>query len=79
MIGAQEEAFGDQVYFTGDELADIIAFVHGDYSQHAFSEADLTPQARKMMHQEQGGMGADKAHAEEIDHGHVPGTKPHED
>ena len=46
MIYAQEEALGEQILFTGDELADIIAFVHNDEAQHDFGEADLTPQAR---------------------------------
>jgi hypothetical protein len=30
MIYAQEEALGEQILFTGDEFADIIAFVHHD-------------------------------------------------
>ncbi|MFQ5958245.1 MAG: c-type cytochrome, partial [Alphaproteobacteria bacterium] len=30
MIALQEEAMGAQIEFTGDELADIIAFVHDD-------------------------------------------------
>ncbi len=49
MIAAQEEAFGEQINFTGDELADIAAFVHNDAVQHTFKEQDLTPEARKMM------------------------------
>ena len=43
MIAAQEDAFGEQIYFTGGELADVIAFVHDDDTQHTFAEADLTP------------------------------------
>jgi cytochrome c len=38
MIAAQEGAFGEQLYFTGEELADIIAFIHDDEAQHDFSE-----------------------------------------
>ncbi len=49
MIAAQEEAFGEQIYFTGEELADIIVFVHADAAQHRFTEADLTASARKML------------------------------
>ena len=30
MIAAQEGAFGEQLYFTGKELADIIAFIYRD-------------------------------------------------
>lgn len=72
MIYAQEEALGEQILFTGDELADIVVFVHNDQAQHDFSEADLTPQARKMMHHEHGTPGAGpEAHAEELGHGHM--------
>lgn len=71
MIAAQEEALGEQILFTGDELADIIAFVHNDAQQHKFSEAMLTPRIRKMMDHQHGGdkTGTD-AHAEEIGHSH---------
>ena len=70
MIYAQEEALGEQITFTGDELADIIAFVHDDDAQHDFTERDLTPEAREMMHHEHGGMPGHEAHAEEIGHEH---------
>jgi cytochrome c len=78
MIAAQEGAFGEQVYFTGRELADIIAFVYDDGTQHAFSEKDLSARARKMMHHGHGDEPAPKAHAKEIGHHHdAPGTPPH--
>jgi len=74
MIAAQEEALGEQIYFTGDELADIIAFLHNDEAQHGFSEADLTAEAKKLMHHEHGGAHggatATDAHAEEVGHQH---------
>ena len=70
MIAAQEEAFGEQIYFTGEELADIIAFLHDDRAQHGFSEADLTAKARKMMNHEHGGEPAPDAHADDVGHGH---------
>ncbi len=74
MIYAQEEALGEQILFTGDELADIIAFVHNDEAQHGFGEADLTAEARKMMHHEHGAPGGGpKAHAEELGHMHMEG------
>ncbi len=74
MIYAQEEALGEQILFTGDELADIVAFVHNDEAQHDFGEADLTPEARKMMHHEHGAPGGGpKAHAEELGHSHMKG------
>ena len=47
MIYAQEEALGEQILFTGDELADIIAFVHHEEEQHNFSEADIPPDVRR--------------------------------
>ncbi len=76
MIYAQEEALGEQILFTGDELADIIAFIHHDEEQHRFSEADITPEVRKMMdhsHGEPGG-GAEM-HKEELGHRHGEGKK----
>ncbi len=82
MVAAQEEAFGEQIYFTGQELADIIAFMHDDSAQHSFTEHDLTPQAQKMMQHEHGGQPAPAAHAEEVDHKphkHAPGTPAHKD
>ncbi len=69
MLAAQEEAFGEQIYFTGNELADIIAFVHNDDSQHSFSEKDLTKTALKMMGHEHGGArSAPEAHAGDVGH-----------
>ena len=76
MIYAQEEALGEQILFTGDELADIIAFVHNDEAQHDFGEADLTPEARKMMQHEHGTPGGGpEAHGEELGHMHMQGGK----
>ncbi len=49
MIAAQEEELGEQILFTGDELSDIIAFVHDPEEQKKFTEDDLTPEARHMM------------------------------
>lgn len=66
MIAAQEEALGHQITFTGDELSDIVAFVHDHDEQHKFTEDDLTPEARHMMeehHHE--GMEGETGHNEE--------------
>ena len=88
MIAAQEGAFGEQLYFTGEELADIIAFIHDDEAQHTFTEKNLTAKARKMMHHEHGGASATEKHAPDIGHKktpkksghhHAPGAKPHKD
>ena len=73
MVAAQEDAFGEQVYFTGDELADMIAFIHDDRAQHRFAESDITPNARKMMHHEHGSRSAPDAHSKEIGHGRMGG------
>jgi len=79
MLAAQEQAFGAPITFTGEEITDIIAFVHDDDAQHSFTEHDLTPEAREMMHHEHGGQSAPAAHAKEIGHHHAPGTPPHKD
>ncbi len=50
MIAAQEEVLGEQIEFTGQEIADIIAFVHDDEQQHKFTEAMIPPNVRKLMH-----------------------------
>ena len=68
MIAAQEEAFGEMIEFTGEELADIIAFVHSETAQHGFNESDLTATAKKMMAHEHGGMEAPESHADEVGH-----------
>jgi len=49
MIAAQEDELGEQILFTGDELSDIVAFVHDPKEQKKFTEDDLTPEARHMM------------------------------
>ncbi len=80
MIYAQEEALGYQIEFTGEELADITAFVHHDEEQHKFSEADLTPEVRKMMHHSHGEPGGGPmVHGEEIGHHHGKGAEKHHD
>ncbi len=65
MLAAQEEAFGELITFTGDEISDIIAFVHDDLAQQSFKEKDLTEKIRKMMHHEHehGGKSAEKVSA----------------
>jgi cytochrome c len=51
MIAAQEAELGHQILFSGDELSDIVAFVHDAEEQKKFTEDDLTPEARHMMHE----------------------------
>ncbi len=67
MIAAQEEALGEQILFSGQELADIIAFVHDDEEQHNFSARDIPPALMKLMHHNHG---ETPAHQEEVGHEH---------
>lgn len=41
MIFMQQNELGEQIQLTGDELADIIAFVHDAQTQRGFSQADI--------------------------------------
>ena len=67
MVILQEDELGGQIDLTGQELADIIAFVHNASEQKKFSEADIPPEIEEMMHHE----GEEDHHAEgeEDDHG----------
>ena len=68
MIYAQQEVYGDQILFTGEEIADIIAFVHDDEQQHKFNATMIPPKILKSM----GHVHAPKpAHQKEL--GHKPG------
>lgn len=78
MIATQQAALGEQITLTGQELADIIAFVHDEKTQHAFTQADLTPKAREMMDHEHGGAAPSEAHAEELGHHHGEDDDHHE-
>ncbi len=49
MIVVQHEELGEQIHFTGQELADIIAFVHHAEEQTKFSEADIPPNIQALM------------------------------
>jgi cytochrome c len=67
MIAAQESELGEQVMLTGQELADIIAFVHHDETQHAFSKESLSGKAREMMKMHDDGGHGDEAGADNHD------------
>ena len=41
MIAAQEDELGEQILFTGDELSNIIAFLHDSRQQSKFTEEYL--------------------------------------
>ena len=80
MISAQQEALGYQITFTGEELADIVAFLHDDTQQHHLTEAMLGPDVRKMMdHEHHAPGGGSAAHAEEIGHGHSMEGEHHDE
>lgn len=80
MIAAQQEALGYQITFTGEELADIVAFLHDDEQQHRLTEAMLGPDVRKMMdHEHHGQGGGSAAHAEDIGHGHATEGEHHDE
>jgi cytochrome c551/c552 len=49
MIFMQQENLGGQIDFTGQELADIIAFVHDPTEQRTFSAADVPPELRSLI------------------------------
>lgn len=69
MIPAQEEALGAQIEFTGDELTDIIAFLHDDEQQHKFVEDLLTEEQLAAIEHGHGGVPGSEAHEEELGHG----------
>ncbi len=49
MIYLQREELGEQISFTGDELADLIAFTHDAEEQQRFSPADIPPRIAELM------------------------------
>ena len=79
MIIMQEEIFGEQLEFTGEELADIIAILYDDAEQHKFSEADIPPEIMPMMsHMHDDASGA-ADHAEELGHDIKQGDDHHDE
>ena len=65
MIAAQEEALGEQILFSGDEIAHIIGFLHDDSQQHKFKASMIPPKVLKLMGHKHG---AKPPHAKEIGH-----------
>ena len=64
MVAAQEEALGEQITFTGAEIAHIVAFVHDDAQQHQFKESMIPPKIMKAMKHSH----AKPAHKKEVGH-----------
>ncbi len=52
MIALQERNLGYQIELTGEELADIIAFVHDHEEQQKFTEADIPQEIRELIPEE---------------------------
>ena len=72
MIEAQEEEMGGQILFTGEELGDIVAFLHDDAEQLKFTEESLPENILEMLEEghEHGheSMHNDDEHDEEMHH-----------
>jgi len=49
MVAMQREELGDVIEMSGQELADIIAFVHDPAQQAKFSEADIPEDIQELM------------------------------
>ena len=71
MIYLQQEELGEQIELTGQDLADIIAFVHHATEQAKFSGDDIPPNIKRMMHHmgEEAHEGPDEEH-EEVEGAH---------
>lgn len=57
MIAMQQNELGQQIEFTGQDLADIVAFVHDAAMQKTFSEKDIPANIKALMDkdEDQGG------------------------
>jgi len=49
MIAAQKDELGGQLIFTGEEMADITAFIHDAHAQRDFENRDLPPRIKKII------------------------------
>jgi len=49
MVAMQREEMGDVIQLSGQDLADIIAFVHDPDQQALFSEADIPEDIQELM------------------------------
>jgi len=49
MITMQEDELGEQIEFSGSELADMIAFIHSREEQKNFTEDDIPERIKKLM------------------------------
>ncbi len=58
MIAMQNEQLGQQIEFTGQDLADIIAFVHNADVQKTFSQADIPGDIKEHMESDKASSGS---------------------
>ena len=58
MIAMQQGEIGGQIEFTGQDLADIIAFTHNQAVQGTFSEDDIPENIKALMQEEDEESGA---------------------
>ena len=68
MIALQQEGFDEQINLTGQELADIIGFVHNVDEQKRFSNADVPHDVLELIEHTHGGHTA-HGHEDEFLHG----------
>ncbi len=66
MIEMQDDELGGQVEFTGQELADIIAFLHHPAEQKNFSESDIPPDIKAVMAKMEQGEAGDEMNKMEM-------------
>jgi len=62
MIAMQKGEIGEQIQFTGQDLADIVAFAHNKAVQQTFTEDDIPENIKKLMAEgedSEGGMNMD--------------------
>jgi len=70
MIPAQESELGAQIEFTGEELANIIAFLHDDAQQHQFTGDALTQAQRAAQDSHGGEESGNEVRDDELGHTH---------
>jgi cytochrome c len=64
MVALQREELGEPIELSGQDLADIVAFVHHAEVQKEFSDADIPPRVKDLM----GHMGGEEMHEKGAGH-----------
>lgn len=60
MLKLQNDELGTQVEFTGEELGDIIGFLHGEEEQKKFSTEDIPPPVQAALSKMESGSPEDR-------------------